>query len=307
MMTRLMMIALLFSAVAACSESVVDDEFATEDTSEVSDAKADAAGTYTYYEVKRDLRRCASPFCAGYWVTRVNRTTTRCGDGQYAASCYVAEIRWSGLGLSDESVDKVRATIGEGSVVLRGTVGLKSFGAQIGSLGEFRPSEAWLGQGPNLPTGPFAKLSETGVRCISAPCPAFREKKLNGSAEASIAELGWDSAAVSDDVVGRAITELFVRDVIIAGERYTVTGPGGSAKARTVTQFYTRARDHKACFVGGCSGQLCTDHEGAISTCQYHAEYACYHTATCEEQVEGECGWTETEELNACLANPPQS
>jgi hypothetical protein len=55
------------------------------------------------------------------------------------------------------------------------------------------------------------------------------------------------------------------------------------------------------CHVGGCSGQICSDQEGEISTCIYRAEYACYKKATCERQATGECGWTETPELSACL------
>jgi eight-cysteine-cluster-containing protein len=58
------------------------------------------------------------------------------------------------------------------------------------------------------------------------------------------------------------------------------------------------------CIVGGCSGQLCTGaSEGDIATtCEYRAEYACYQRATCERQVTGKCGWTDTQELRACLS-----
>jgi hypothetical protein len=56
------------------------------------------------------------------------------------------------------------------------------------------------------------------------------------------------------------------------------------------------------CYVGGCSGQICSDEEGAASTCIYREEYACYKKATCERQATGECGWTETPELSVCLA-----
>lgn len=310
MKTRLLVTAFAMVGLAACTDSTFEDEFAAEDTTEIDDSKADAGGTYTYYEVSADMRRCVSPRCGGFWVSRVNRSDTRCFDGTYAESCYVAEIRWSMLGLSPETTDQINGIIhgpGTGKVLMRGTLVAKSFGTAIGRLGEFKPTEAWLGQGPNAPSGPMAIVEETGVRCISSPCNSFREKKLNASAAASIAELGWDTADVTDDQIGNAITELFVRDIIIAGDRYTVHGPGGSAKARTVTQFYTRARDHKACFVGGCSAQICSDREGVVSTCEYRPEYACYQTAVCEEQAEGECGWTETEALNACLANPTQS
>lgn len=60
-----------------------------------------------------------------------------------------------------------------------------------------------------------------------------------------------------------------------------------------------------ACFVGGCSAQLCTDEPNMASTCEFRAEYACYRTAKCERQPTGQCGWTPSSELTSCLANPP--
>ncbi len=57
-----------------------------------------------------------------------------------------------------------------------------------------------------------------------------------------------------------------------------------------------------ACYVGGCSSQLCTDEADMASTCEYREEYACYQTATCKRQSSGECGWTPTSELRACLS-----
>lgn len=57
----------------------------------------------------------------------------------------------------------------------------------------------------------------------------------------------------------------------------------------------------KECYVGGCSSQLCGEEPGMMSTCEYREEYACYQSAICERQTDGKCGWTETEELMACL------
>jgi hypothetical protein len=57
-----------------------------------------------------------------------------------------------------------------------------------------------------------------------------------------------------------------------------------------------------SCIITGCSNQLCSDTEAA-STCIYREEYACYRTAKCERQADGQCGWTETAELKSCLAN----
>ncbi|MDQ5950691.1 MAG: hypothetical protein QG585_633 [Patescibacteria group bacterium] len=57
------------------------------------------------------------------------------------------------------------------------------------------------------------------------------------------------------------------------------------------------------CFVGGCSGQICSDQKDVISNCMWTESYACYATAKCERQQNGQCGWTETSQLKMCLEN----
>lgn len=59
------------------------------------------------------------------------------------------------------------------------------------------------------------------------------------------------------------------------------------------------------CYKGGCSNEICSDRPDIASTCIYRAEFQCYQTATCERQVGGECGWTKTKELAACLTASP--
>jgi hypothetical protein len=54
------------------------------------------------------------------------------------------------------------------------------------------------------------------------------------------------------------------------------------------------------CRPTGCSGQVCSDMD-IITTCEYTAAYACYKTARCERQADGQCGWTQTAELESCL------
>jgi hypothetical protein len=61
----------------------------------------------------------------------------------------------------------------------------------------------------------------------------------------------------------------------------------------------------KQCFVGGCSGQICSDNPNIITTCEWRPEYACYKKyGKCELQSNNQCGWTMTEELKKCLENP---
>ena len=57
------------------------------------------------------------------------------------------------------------------------------------------------------------------------------------------------------------------------------------------------------CHVGGCSKEVCSDRPDVVSPCIFKPEFNCYQTATCEPQQDGACGWTQTPELTACIAN----
>ncbi len=59
-----------------------------------------------------------------------------------------------------------------------------------------------------------------------------------------------------------------------------------------------------SCYVGGCSGQLCTDDPDAGSSCEYTPSYACYDVVgICEADADGQCGWRDTAELQQCIDN----
>ena len=305
-------LALTTPVLTACTDQI-DDELDVADASEGDASKADAAGgTYTYYFVKPDLKRCAAPFCGGVYYQLANAETTKCFDGKKAEWCYAAGQNTSRLGLGEVGTTKYitalnNGAFGEGTQVLvRATIASKDWGASLGRFAELRPTEAWIGQTSNEAAGPLAKIEDSGVRCITAPCPSLRERKLNSSVKVDIADLSWDKSGATDEQIGEALDKMHTDGLIVAGFRTTVRGPGGEAKARSVTQFYLRATDEvteKQCFVGGCSGQICSDQEGVISTCEFRPEYACYQDAKCEVQADGNCGWTQTTELQACLAS----
>jgi hypothetical protein len=59
------------------------------------------------------------------------------------------------------------------------------------------------------------------------------------------------------------------------------------------------------CARAGCSSQLCVEASeagGIASTCEWRDEYACYQAAPCERQADGQCGHTQTPELQRCLS-----
>src|SRR3972149_2780181 len=59
----------------------------------------------------------------------------------------------------------------------------------------------------------------------------------------------------------------------------------------------------KECVVTGCNGEICEEKktDQTASICVLLPEAQCYKTAKCEQQRNGQCGGTQTEELKECI------
>lgn len=79
-------------------------------------------------------------------------------------------------------------------------------------------------------------------------------------------------------------------------------GTGEPGTGTTEPGTTTPGQSAKACVPGGCSNSLCLE-EGndVMSACLYEPEFDCYKTAICKRQPSGECGWSQTPELQACI------
>ncbi|HUS30104.1 MAG TPA: DUF6748 domain-containing protein [Kofleriaceae bacterium] len=245
-----MAISIISGGIAGCASTGVDDELAGETQEDAAlDGKADGAvdGSYTYFEIWRDMRKCVSPLCGGFFLQRVNRTTTVCHNGTSKWSCYTPELDWSEAKLSEELQGALLAKAQEdattpGAVALvRGRFAPKTY-ASYGNMGRFVVTEAWVAEGEGVSEGVFARVHDNGVRCIQAPCPTVTEKALNTSRWANIAGLDWDAGGFEPDQVAKMTQEMVDRPsgVIIAGERYSFKENNVSAKGRTVTAAYRR-------------------------------------------------------------------
>jgi hypothetical protein len=254
----------------------------------IGSAAQSSAANSTFYSVRPDMRKCASPMCGGYFVRRVNQTLTDCANGKQMAECYVASIDWNGT----TEVDPGRALI-------RGTL------LTQGKYGVLKVSEAWRAVADSTPTGEFYRAIDLGLRCIAAPCETHHEAKLNTTIARNIAGVNLPGPEISKpemEEISRAMRS--TEGVLLAGSLAEVSGPAGRSKTLNATQLYLRASGAtslKPCIKTGCSGQICAD-ETMMSTCEYRAEYECYKKATCERQDDGNCGFTKTPELTSCLA-----
>jgi len=256
------------------------------------------AGTSSFYTIRRDLRRCASPMCGGYFIKLANQARTRCANGRSMPQCYVASIEWNGLAEPQNNNALVR-----GSLSTRGN--------RNGKYGVLKAREVWLAASDSQPSGTFFRVRDRGIRCIAAPCETHHEAKLNTSVSRNIAGIDLSGAGAPENAVSDANTAMTSPDgILVAGDHTRVTGPAGRSQMLKAAQFYLRAKpegtssgndnSNKPCFKTGCSGQVCADEE-VITTCEYRTEYACYKTARCERQANGKCGFTDTPELRRCL------
>lgn len=257
------------------------------------------ASTSSFYSFRRDLRRCASPRCGGYFVKLANQSRTRCADNRYQKECYVASIDWRGQSEPDSDRGLLRGTI-----------------RRSGQFGEFRVSEVWQAASANQPAAQFFRVRDRGLRCIAAPCPTHHEATLNSTASRNIAGVDLSGAGAPENLASEANQAMTSTDgILVSGNHSPVSGPAGRMQMLKATQFYLRAGGSggagggsgggggvslKPCMKTGCSGQVCSDEE-VITTCEFKPEYECFKRAACERQKNGECGFTQTPELLRCL------
>jgi len=313
----------------ACGAPDVDPG-AVDNGAELSqgDDKADGVSSVsTYFWARRDLRKCASPMCGGYFVQRVNKLTTKCVDGIYRESCYVAQIDFGAL--EDGSADLLRGTLGK---------------SPDNGFGLFTATEAYRGayehdSSDALPSKAFYRVTDRGLRCIKAPCPQYHRAKLNQSYASNFDGLDLSQSGANDQQQDAAYEALYagglyatglvhnrggVEGYVFSAERFFLPVPvrtdacAADADCPQIACITAPCPSYacvggqcvlqpavKQCHKGGCSGQICSDQAGVVTTCEFRAEYACYASASCEVQSDGTCGWTASPTLAACLASPP--
>jgi hypothetical protein len=295
MILRISLLLTTLACLTFTPAAVINERADVIDNTEAATVPDNLASTSSFYSFRRDLRKCASPRCGGYFVKLVNDTRTRCADNRWATECYVADIEWNGQ--AEPESDRA---------LLRGTMRLQ--GNRNGRFGVLRVSEVWQAASANQPAGMFFRVRDRGIKCIAAPCPTHHEARLNSTQSREIAGVDLNSAGAPENLLSEATQAMTSRDgILISGNHTPVTGPAGRSVMLKATQFYLRAgkpanagASLKPCKKTGCSGQVCSDEE-VITTCEFKKEYECYRKATCERQANGDCGFTQTAELTACL------
>ncbi len=157
------------AGLVACgpSQSVVSEQFAAADEVTTDDQELSTA-RYSYVTFKRDLRKCISPLCGGFWVTPVNKPT--------AAPTYVSGLDFSVSKLDDAVVAKLYDGAA-GEVVLKGRLGPTEPRFNTRPL---MVQAAWRGlPGATIAAGSWTYIVDShDIRCFTWPCPTLDARRI---------------------------------------------------------------------------------------------------------------------------------
>lgn len=175
------------------------------------------------------------------------------------------------------------------------------------------------------PTGKIKADTFTGIlQAVNTGCFSDGECSVTVDGKHVTVLMGWSQDTVGTIIgapsigdleafIGKPV-EIYARDnadgtySLYGSEGFyiKVLGETASSTLPTTITGTSTATVADGCMIGGCSGQLCVEKtDGNVaSTCMFNPQYACYKTAECKRQTSGQCGWTKTPTLAACLANP---
>jgi hypothetical protein len=202
-----------------------------------------SAGADGWYLVHADLRKCASPMCGGYFVSRANLARTVCIDGHARAECYVAALDWSATKFS---VDE-QAKLDGAAVVMHGRLVATDYAA--GRFARLAISDVWSPavtpernlSGYPIIDGTLYRAFDNGTRCITWPCPSTTELRLNTSERRNIAGVDLSDSCANDKQVAEAYDAMATpTGILVDGFEGWTNGPGGWMRELVGWNFYLR-------------------------------------------------------------------
>jgi len=208
-------------------------------------AKPTLPAKITYLVTGQDLRKCAFPFCGGYYVKAVNQALTQCADGTYARSCHAVTLNTDALGWSDEQRAKFEEAFAAGKALVQGNLAKGDIqGVKADVLTTYT---AWAGQTGRKPAGSFYAVRDTGIRCITTPCPSLGAQLLNTSTPETNPDLDLSATGATQAQIEATGPALSTSGVFVAGTIVTTRTTDFAGKVRkgsklVASEFYLPAQ-----------------------------------------------------------------
>ncbi|AKT44129.1 DUF6748 domain-containing protein [Chondromyces crocatus] len=194
-----------------------------------------------YYVVTAvDVRRCAQPHCGGYFIAKANKRLTECADGAVAASCYVATIDLSRLGLR---MDEERA-LREGNVVFHGVMRPRK---DVPRLRNLVVSDAFRAPREGSLSSTLFHVGSNGVQCVTYPCPDTEARIVNTTRTRTLDGVDLSGASGTErdkEAARRALLD--ERGLLVEGVEKVIpkAGPAGDATVIAARQFFLPVASH---------------------------------------------------------------
>ncbi len=306
---------LTFACAAGCSAETADDPVqgaGEEEVADSEDALTSVSNNGYFIVTRRDLRRCVSPICGGFFVKRVNDAKTTCADGSKQDECYVSEIGLAGIGLSEREEADFRAAVQGGKALVKARMYKTKFGSS--SIGTLRANEGWLGATGSAADGTSYRAADNGVRCITAPCPSTTAYGLNTAEDHNVTRVVLTGTAnpATQEQLDRANAALGTKEGVLVNGGIAIPRclPGaGCGPTLIASEFYLRVvpREGKTC--GGRGGsacnanQFCSWEAGAICGMADAPGHCAYKPEICYQLYSPVCGCDGNTYGNACKAS----
>jgi hypothetical protein len=139
------------------------------------------------------------------------------------------------LGLDEEAEARLELAAHEQRLVVVG--GHRPLAGAPGFT-ELVVTEAWSAVGDGPAVGLFTRVVDSGVRCVTTPCPVLVEEWLNLGEEHELAGLDFAPAGADERELQLASVALADTGIVVAGTEYVVNGPAGEMAGRVVTRLY---------------------------------------------------------------------
>lgn len=147
-----------------------------------------------------------------------NHIRTRCSDGVARPRCYVARA-------VDEERHPLERSVPHGGVV-RAEIEPWRFEG-IGELGVLVVARVFEPVGETKPTGDHFRVTDTGIRCVKAPCFSLRASRLNRESRTTLSGVAVDAAGLTAAELRRALAGLGGSSGLLARGRVVQTADGG--------------------------------------------------------------------------------
>lgn len=243
-------------SLAACGS--ISDGSAGDEIGSAADAASSANATF-FIVTHPDYRKCMYPMCGGVFVKRVNQENTKCVGGDWSDECHAVAVDFSSLGLTTDEEDTIAGAFRAGTALVRGNLKKRAdgFGNKVPTL---VAKEAFVGAGETEPTGVFYRMSDSGIVCITTPCPSLQQKKLNSTEKPkNLDGLNLDGVGATDVEIGDGYVSLYDTGLLVAG----ASADTADGKVLSASEFYLPFvhKDEVECPGGGelcnliCSGQ----------------------------------------------------